>query len=136
MVDLYEFSLGPYPRGFHVITDEVLSFLGHLPETAVLHVFIRHTSAGICINENYDPDVLDDFETFFSRLVPEYFQGMKHTVEGPDDMPAHIKAVFTGCSVTIPVSNHKLCLGTWQGIYLCEFRDNARERYIVATVIS
>lgn len=136
MVELYEFSLGPFARGFHIVTDDVVRHLGKMPEAGVLHLFIKHTSAGLCINENYDSDVLDDFSTFYDRLVPEYFPGMKHTTEGPDDMPAHIKSVFTGSSVTIPISGHRLCLGTWQGIYLCEFRNNATARQLVATIIT
>jgi secondary thiamine-phosphate synthase enzyme len=102
----------------------------------MLHLFIRHTSAGLAINENADPTVRDDFEMVFNRLAPENDPELTHTVEGPDDMPAHIKSVLTGSSVTIPITNGRLNLGTWQGIYLCEFRNHGGRRKLVATVFS
>lgn len=136
MIIQHTITLGPFVRGFHLITADILRSIGSLPETGLLHVFIQHTSAGIMINENADPDVLHDFELYFDVLAPEYLSGMRHTIEGPDDMPAHIKAALTGCSVTIPITDHKLNLGTWQGIYLCEFRDHAKRRSLIVTVQS
>jgi secondary thiamine-phosphate synthase enzyme len=130
------FSLRPYTRGFHIVTNEVLEHLGDLPESGVLHLFIQHTSAGLTINENADPDVLVDFETFFNKIAPEHMPGIVHTMEGPDDMPAHIKSSLVGSSISIPIENHNLALGTWQGIYLCEFRNHSRGRKIVGTVIT
>ncbi len=136
MTTQHTFSLGPYSRGFHLITEDILSHVRSFPETGILHVFIQHTSAGLIINENADPDVLFDFELYFNQIVPEHLPGMSHTIEGPDDMPAHIKSAFTGSSVTIPITDHKLNLGTWQGIYLCEFRNRARKRSLVITIYS
>jgi secondary thiamine-phosphate synthase enzyme len=136
MIMQVTFSLKPYSRGFHVVTQEILDQLGTLPETGLLHLFIQHTSAAIIINENADPDVCHDLELYFNALAPERFKGMRHTLEGPDDMPAHVKAAMTGSSVTIPISQHRISLGTWQGIYLCEFRTHSRQRNIVATVYS
>lgn len=119
-----------------MITNEVIRQIGNLPEKGLLHLFIRHTSAGLAINENADPDVLHDFALYFDKLAPENLQGMRHTLEGPDDMPAHIKAALTGASVSIPISGHALALGTWQGIYLCEFRNRGRRRTLIATIIT
>lgn len=136
MIQQYTCTLGPYARGFHLITDDILRVVGTLPENGILHIFIQHTSAGITINENADPDVLHDFDLYFNTLAPESIRGMKHTMEGPDDMPAHIKSVLAGGSVTIPITNHRLNLGTWQGVYLCEFRNHARRRSLVLTVYS
>ncbi|HHH55116.1 MAG TPA: YjbQ family protein [Bacteroidetes bacterium] len=133
MIIQKEFVLNHYPRGFHIITEEVVNNL-ELPETGLLNLFIHHTSAGLTINENYDSTVLDDFETTFNKLVPENMPYYTHTVEGPDDMPAHIKSTLVGNSVTIPITNGKLNLGTWQGIYLCEFRNGGRRRKIIATI--
>lgn len=131
-----EFALRACPRGFHLITREVLGALPSLPDTGVLHLFIKHTSAGLCINENADPSVLVDFESMFNRLVPEGLPELTHTLEGDDDMPAHIKASLVGASVSIPISKGRLNLGTWQGIYLCEFRNRGGQRHLVATVFS
>ena len=136
MITQHTIILGPLGRGFHLVTSEILGSIGALPEKGLLHVFIQHTSAGIMINENADPDVLHDFALYFDKLAPEHLSGMRHTLEGPDDMPAHIKTALTGSSVTIPITNHKLNLGTWQGIYLCEFRDHARKRNLIVTVYS
>ncbi|GAB4254668.1 MAG: secondary thiamine-phosphate synthase enzyme YjbQ [Saprospiraceae bacterium] len=136
MVQQIEFALPPYPRGFHLITQEVEAHLGNLPDSGLLHLFIKHTSAGLAINENADPTVLTDFELFFDKLAPEHLPGIRHTLEGPDDMPAHIKAVLSGSSVSIPIKNGKLNFGTWQGIYLCEFRNRGGRRNLVATIIS
>jgi secondary thiamine-phosphate synthase enzyme len=136
MIIQQEFRLPAYPRGFHLITQEVLKALPQLPEQGLLHLFIKHTSAGLAINENADPSVLDDFESIFNHLVPENMPFLTHTLEGPDDMPAHIKSVLAGSSITIPISQHRLNLGTWQGIYLCEFRNRGGNRGLVATIYS
>lgn len=123
-------------RGFHIITDEILEALPELPSAGILHLFIKHTSAGLCINENADPTVLEDFESFFNKIVPEGMPFLKHTIEGPDDMPAHVKSVLCGHSVTLPISRGKINLGTWQGIYYCEFRNKRSNREVVATIYS
>ncbi len=136
MIRQIDFSLPAYPRGFHLITDEVLHQLGELPEAGLLNLFIKHTSAGLTINENADPSVRVDFESIFNKLVPENLPFLTHTIEGPDDMPAHIKAALVGSSLTIPISNRRLNLGVWQGIYLCEFRNRAGRRKLVATIYS
>jgi secondary thiamine-phosphate synthase enzyme len=136
MIKQVEFSLTPMPRGFHLITSRILREVGTLPPNGVLHLFIKHTSAGLSINENADPSVRVDFESVFNRLVPENMPDLTHTLEGPDDMPAHVKSALVGSSVSIPISEGKLNLGTWQGIYLCEFRNYGGKRSIVATVWS
>lgn len=136
MIRQIEFSLTPHPRGFHIITNEVIKQIGELPQVGLLSLFIQHTSAGITINEAADPDVLTDFESIFNKMVPENMPFLTHTIEGPDDMPAHIKAAMVGSSITIPITNGRLNLGTWQGIYLCEFRNQGGSRRIVATVYS
>jgi secondary thiamine-phosphate synthase enzyme len=122
-------------RGFHLITQEVIQALPGLKEinAGICHVFIQHTSASLCINENADPTVRQDFETYFNKRVPENDPDYVHDDEGPDDMPAHLKAAILGNSVTIPVSNGKLALGTWQGIYFCEHRNYGGPRTIVIT---
>lgn len=130
-----EFSLPAYPRGYHVVTEDFLSALGPLPEVGMVHIFIKHTSAAITINEAADPDVLTDFESVFNYIVPENLPFLVHTIEGPDDMPAHIKASMIGHSISIPISNYRLNLGTWQGIYLCEFRNRGGRRKFVASII-
>lgn len=134
MVTQIEFSISPLPKGYHLITRQVLDKLPEMPATGILHLFIKHTSAALSINENADPTVRNDFEAFFNHLVPESFRNFKHTFEGPDDMPAHIKASLIGNSIWVPITNHKLNLGTWQGIYLCEFRENGGSRQLVATI--
>ncbi len=136
MIIQKEFSLRAYPRGYHIITDEVLSELAPLPETGIFTLFIKHTSAGLTINENADPSVRTDYENIFNKIVPENLPFLTHTLEGPDDMPAHIKATLVGSSVTIPITNSRLNLGTWQGIYLCEFRNHGGHRKFVATIYS
>jgi secondary thiamine-phosphate synthase enzyme len=128
-----EIQLPLFPRGFHIITDIIVRQL-NFPEIGLLNLFIKHTSAGLTINENFDPTVLDDFETVFNRMVPDNIALYTHIMEGSDDMPAHIKSVLTGNSVTIPITNGKLNLGIWQGIYLCEFRNGSRKRNITATI--
>ena len=116
-----EFDLQSRRRGFHLITGEILRNLPPLPEVGLLHLFIKHTSAGLSINENADPDVRMDMESIFNHLVKEREPYYQHTLEGSDDMPAHAKSSIIGTSVTIPITNGKLNLGTWQGIYLCDF---------------
>jgi secondary thiamine-phosphate synthase enzyme len=127
-------TLSPHPRGFHLITRQVLEAAQPLPETGLMHVLIQHTSAGLTLNENADPSVRDDFESFLNDLVPENHPLYSHTYEGADDMPAHLKASLIGHSVTIPISRGKLNLGTWQGIYLCEFRNHGGSRRLVITI--
>lgn len=129
-----EFSLQPRPNGFHLVTGEVIQHLPQLPKVGVLHLFVKHTSCGLTINENADPDVRVDMKSIFNRLVREGEPYYQHTMEGLDDMPAHAKSSLVGVSLTIPISNGKLDLGTWQGIYLCEFRDYGGPRKIVATI--
>src|SRR5437588_11384632 len=130
-----EASLGPRPRGFHLITREVLDALPELGELDVglLHLLIRHTSASLALNENASPDVRRDFETWFNQAVPERASYWTHTMEGPDDMPAHVKAALVGPSLTLPVAGGRLALGTWQGIYLCEHRNRGGSRSVLAT---
>lgn len=129
-------TLTPKKRGFHLITDEVLKLIPQLREIEVglLHVFIQHTSASLTINENADPTVRGDMERHFNVLAPEGAPYFKHTFEGVDDMPAHIKSTLIGVSQTIPITHGRLNLGTWQGLYLCEHRDNASSRTIIVTV--
>ncbi|GAB4151437.1 MAG: secondary thiamine-phosphate synthase enzyme YjbQ [Planctomycetaceae bacterium] len=122
-------------RGFHLITDEVFSAIPEISQTKIglLHIFIMHTSASLTINENADPDVPLDMETSLNALVPEDFP-FRHTCEGPDDMPAHVKASMMGNSVTVPIRDGRLCLGTWQGIYLCEHRNHGGPRRLTVTL--
>ena len=128
-------ELPPYRRGFHLITSHVIEGIGELRqiEIGILHVFIQHTSASISINENADPDVAADLESSFNAIAPEDFD-YTHTIEGPDDMPAHVKCSLVGSSILIPVRSGKLLLGTWQGIYLCEHRNRAGGRKLVLTL--
>jgi secondary thiamine-phosphate synthase enzyme len=134
LIKQIEISLPSFRRGYHLITDLIKKQLQDLPDKGLLHLFIKHTSAGITINENADPTVRVDFETIFNKLVPEGSKDYVHTMEGEDDMPAHIKASLVGNSITIPISNSKLNMGVWQGIYLCEFRNYGGSRKIVATI--
>lgn len=135
MTTTFEIQLPPYSRGFHLITREVTSRLPRLPESGLLVVFIKHTSAGLTINENADPSVRTDFNAFFDKLVPDGAAYFTHTDEGDDDMSAHIKASLMGASVTIPIRNHRLNMGTWQGIYLGEFRDRGGCRTLSITIL-
>lgn len=130
-----EVRLKPYSRGFHLITEAVLSAIPEIKSIKIgqLQVFIKHTSASLTINENADFTVRQDFESHFNKMVPENAPYYKHNYEGPDDMPAHIKASLLGASVQIPITNGKLNLGIWQGIYLCEHRDYGGERKLVVT---
>lgn len=130
-----EFTLRPRTRGFHLITDEIIRNLPRLPQAGILHLFIKHTSAGLSINENADPDVQTDMEAIFNHLVKEREPYYMHTCEGDDDMPAHAKSTLTGNSLSIPITDGRLNMGIWQGIYLCEFRNRGGGRKIVATVI-
>ncbi|MEM7332656.1 MAG: secondary thiamine-phosphate synthase enzyme YjbQ [Chloroflexota bacterium] len=129
-------SLQPRARGFHLVTREILSQLPELTQIQVglAHIFIQHTSASLCLNENADPTVRQDMESFFNRNVPENAPYFLHNYEGPDDMPAHIKAVMLGNSVMVPVKNGRFYLGTWQGVYLCEHRNHGGSRRVVVTV--
>ncbi|MBW5890742.1 YjbQ family protein [Pectobacterium polaris] len=132
----YEIRLKPKARGFHLVTDEILAQVIALRQINVglMHVFIKHTSAALTINENADPTVRQDFESFFSRLVPEDEPYYRHTYEGSDDMPAHLKGSLLGNSLTIPITNGRLNIGTWQGIYLCEHRNHGGSRSLVVTL--
>lgn len=134
MISQKEFTLPPYQRGIHLITHKILEQLPELPQAGILHVFIKHTSAALTINENADPSVRDDFNVFLSDLVPDSYPKFTHTIEGHDDMSAHIKSSLMSTSLTIPISNKRLNLGTWQGIFLCEFRNSGGQRKIVITI--
>lgn len=131
-----QISLSVKARGFHLVTREVLAQLPELSayRVGLLHLFIQHTSASLAINENADPDVRGDLERHFNVMVPENASYYEHTLEGSDDMPAHIKSVILGSSLSIPVTAGELALGTWQGIYLCEHRDRASRRTLLATL--
>jgi len=130
-----EISLDARPRGFHLVTREVLQAVPELSrlEVGLAALFMQHTSASLTLNENASPDVRTDFSAWFDRAVPDGATYFRHTLEGPDDMPAHIKTSLTGSSLVIPVSGGELALGTWQGIYLCEHRDSAGSRRVVLT---
>ncbi len=130
----YKITLPPYKRGFHIITEDILNAIPNLPEIGIVNIFIQHTSAGITINEAADPTVLTDFESSFNKLIPENEPHYIHTYEGNDDMSAHLKASIVGSSVSIPITNYQLNLGTWQGIYLCEFRNYGGARNIIITI--
>ncbi len=136
MIRQIEIALPEYPRGFHLITDKITESLGALPEAGILHLFIKHTSAGLTINENADPTVREDFADSFDQLVKEREPFYRHTMEGDDDMPAHIKASLVGFTVSVPITDHHLNLGVWQGIYLCEFRNRGGRRNLTATLYS
>lgn len=136
MIDQIEITLPSYQRGFHLVTDEISKSLPKLPEKGIINLLLKHTSAAITINENADPTVRQDFESFFSKLIPDGTPCFLHDSEGDDDMPAHIKSSIIGQTLTIPITNGKLNLGTWQGIYLCEFRNYGGRRKIVATILS
>lgn len=135
MIEQTEFALAPRRRGIHLVTGDILRQLPVLPGKGLLNLLVKHTSAALALNENADPDVRHDLNEIFNRLVPENAPYYLHTLEGDDDMPAHAKSVMVGASLTIPITDGRLNLGTWQGIYLCEFRDYGGSRKIVATVI-
>lgn len=135
MIQQVEITLRPHARGFHLVTEEIVRQLPSLPQTGLLNLFIQHTSAALSINENCDPDVRDDMEQIFNRLIRERESWYTHMLEGWDDMPAHAKSTMIGVSLSVPVTRGQLNLGTWQGIYLCEFRNHGGPRHIVATII-
>ncbi len=135
MVNQVEITLSQFSRGFHLITGDIMRQLPSLPQTGILNLFIKHTSCALTINENVDPDVREDMETIFNKLVSENAPYYMHTLEGNDDMPAHAKSVIAGVSLNIPITSGHLNLGTWQGIYLCEFRNYGGARSVVATII-
>lgn len=134
MIEQFELTLPEFKRGFHLITRTIEQHLTGLPEKGLINILIKHTSAALTINENADPSVRSDFETVFNRLVPENQNFYSHTLEGSDDLPAHIKSSLLGQSITIPITGHRLNLGTWQGIYLCEFRNYGGPRELVITL--
>ena len=131
-----EVRLRPRPRGFHLVTDEILDAVPELRDVGIglAHLFIRHTSASLTLNENASPDVRRDFAAWFDRAVPDGAGYFEHTLEGDDDMPAHIKSSLTGMGLLIPVAGGRLALGTWQGVYLCEHRDSGGARSLVVTL--
>ena len=131
-----EISISPKPRGFHIITNDIINNISVMStvKNGILNLFIKHTSASLTINENADTTVRSDFESHFNYLVPEKQGYYSHTMEGPDDMPAHLKSSILGSSIDIPITNGNLNLGTWQGIYLCEHRNRGGSRKIVATI--
>jgi len=132
-----EIRLKPKSRGFHLITNEIMSQMPEIKEitSGIVHIFIKHTSASLTINENVDSSVRSDMETYFNKIVPENATYFQHTLEGKDDMTSHIKSSILGNSITVPVSNGSLNLGTWQGIYLCEHRNYGGTREIVVTIL-
>jgi len=136
MVEQFEIRLPEFRRGYHLITHIIENQLKDLPENGIVNILIKHTSAGLTINENADPSVRNDFESFMNKLIPENDPVYSHIIEGADDMPAHLKSSLTGQSINIPITNHRLNLGTWQGIYLCEFRNYGGPRKLVVTVCS
>ena len=148
MIEQVEITLQPKSRGFHLVTSEIIRQLPKLPKTGIIrstsgrllptgrkNIFCKHTSCGLSINENADPDVRIDMETIFNRLVPENRPEYEHTLEGADDMPAHAKSTLSGVSLTIPITNGHLNIGTWQGIYFCEYRNYGGARDLVITII-
>ena len=136
MIQQIEMTLPRYKRGYHLITSLIEKSVAEMPKTGLLHILVKHTSAGITLNENADPTVRTDFEGFINKMIPEDDPVYVHTYEGSDDMPAHLKSSVIGAEVTIPISNYRLNLGTWQGIYFCEFRDYGGSRRLVLTVYS
>ena len=145
MIQQLEITLQPKSRGFHLVTSEIMRQLPKLPKTGIINIFCKHTSSlqakrtsssgGLSINENADPDVRVDMETIFNRLVPENRPEYEHTLEGADDMPAHAKSTLSGVSLTIPITDGRLNMGTWQGIYFCEYRNYGGARRLVVTII-
>ncbi len=135
MIQQIEITLKSMSRGFHLVTSDIIRQLPKLPKTGIVNIFTKHTSCGLSINENYDPDVRTDMETIFNRLVPENRPEYVHTLEGSDDMPAHAKSILSGVSLTIPITNGRLNFGTWQGIYFNEYRNYGGTRKLVVTII-
>lgn len=136
MIKQIKIILKPYPKGFHLITHDIVEKLPELPECGLLNLFIQHTSAALTINENADPDVRIDLRNIYEHIIKEGESYYLHTAEGVDDMPAHASSTLTGVSINITISGHRLALGTWQGIFLCEFRKNGGSRRIIATILS
>ncbi|WP_347841274.1 secondary thiamine-phosphate synthase enzyme YjbQ [uncultured Draconibacterium sp.] len=136
MVEQIEITLPAFRRGYHLITRLIEKQLPELPEKGLLHILVKHTSAGITLNENADPTVRSDFESFINKMIPENDPVYIHTYEGSDDMPAHLKSSVIGAEITIPITRHRLNLGTWQGIYFCEFRNYGGARRLVLTIYS
>ena len=136
MIQQLEITLPRLGRGYHLITSIIEKELPELPEKGLLHVLVKHTSAGITLNENADPTVRGDFESFINKMIPENDPVYEHTLEGSDDMPAHLKSSVIGPEITIPITNGRLNLGTWQGIYFCEFRNGRQNRRLVLTIFS
>ncbi len=136
MIHQEEITLPRLNRGYHLITSFIEEQLTKLPETGLLHILVKHTSAGITLNENADPTVRYDFESFINKMIPEDDPDYIHTYEGSDDMPAHLKSSVIGSEITVPITHHRLNLGTWQGIYFCEFRNSGGSRRLVLTVYS
>ncbi|MBL4560841.1 MAG: YjbQ family protein [Labilibaculum sp.] len=136
MIQQLEITLPVYGRGYHLIDSEIERHLTDLPKMGILNLFIKHTSAALTINENADPSVRDDFESIMNNMVPENQTFYTHIFEGSDDMPAHVKSSLMGTELTIPITNYQLNLGTWQGIYLCEFRNRGGRRNLVVTIYS
>lgn len=134
MVRHVRLQLPPFPRGFHLITERLVDAVEDWPEQGLFHAHILHTSAGLTVNENADPSVRVDYETIFNRLVPENDPAYTHTMEGSDDMPAHVKASLVGHAVSLPIVDGRLLLGTWQGIYLCEFRNRGGGRSLLLSL--
>ena len=130
----YALTLPPLGRGMHLITEKIAALLDGSVQTGLAHIFLQHTSASLCLNENVDPSVRGDAETFLNDLVPEDYPKFRHTYEGSDDMPAHLKNMLLGSTLTLPVGKGRLLLGTWQGIYLFEHRDHASGRTIIITL--
>lgn len=130
----YVLTLPPLHRGMHLITERINDLLDKSVQTGLAHLFVQHTSASLCLSENVDPSVRSDAETFLNDLIPENYPKFRHTYEGPDDMPAHLKNILLGTSLTIPVTHARLALGTWQGIYLFEHRETARGRTMIITI--
>ena len=134
MIRQKEISLPPFRKGFHLIDSYITEAVSPLPETGLINIFLKHTSAAIMLNENADPDVRTDLFSLYERIAPEGDPVYVHTIEGADDMPSHFKTAITGNSLTIPITGGKLNTGTWQGIYLCEFRNHGGRRKLVVTV--
>jgi len=136
MIQQVEITLPQMGRGYHLVTSIIERELPELPEKGLLHILVKHTSAGITLNENADPTVRSDFESFISKMIPANDPVYEHTLEGSDDMPAHLKSSVIGAEITVPITNSRINLGTWQGIYFCEFRNGKRSRKLVLTVYS
>ena len=136
MIQQTEISLPPMRRGLHLITDEILRAVPGLPGTGIMNILLKHTSAGLTLNENADPSARADLESILDRMVPEDRPFYTHTLEGSDDMPSHAKCSIVGTSLTLPITGGRLNLGTWQGIYLCEFRNDGGRRRLVITIYS